>query len=42
MAVIENLPNSINYPTIYLKSLFSYLEINESILVMFPLKIREL
>ena len=29
MAVIENLPNSINY-TLYLKSLFSYLEINES------------
>ena len=28
-AVIENLPNSINY-TLYLKSLFSYLEINES------------
>ena len=29
MAVIENLPNSINY-TLYIKSLFSYLEINES------------
>ena len=29
MVVIENLPNSINY-TLYLKSLFSYLEINES------------
>ena len=29
MAAIENLPNSINY-TLYLKSLFSYLEINES------------
>ena len=29
MAVIENLPNSINY-TLYLKSIFSYLEINES------------
>ena len=29
MAVIENLSNSINY-TLYLKSLFSYLEINES------------
>ena len=31
MAVIENIPNSINY-TLYLKSLFSYLEINESII----------
>ena len=29
MSVIEHLPNSINY-TLYLKSLFSYLEINES------------
>ena len=28
MAVIENLPNLINY-TLYLKYLFSYLEINE-------------